>query len=111
TTVIISKTIDFILFGLATKIIQVEIITEKPEEISDYIMNDMERGVSIENIIGAYSGKQKQKLLILCSPREGILLRQHVAKADPKALVTIIHVDSVWGNGNGFNDIDKELNA
>lgn len=109
TTVIISKTIDFVLFGLETKIIQVEIITEKPEDIAEYIMKDMERGVSIENIVGAYSGRQKQKLLILCSPREGILIRQHVAKADPKALVTIIHVDSVWGNGNGFNDIDKEL--
>ncbi|QHI71223.1 YitT family protein [Aminipila terrae] len=108
TTVIISKTIDLILFGLATKIVQVEIITEKPGEIADYIMKDMDRGVSIEKIIGAYSGKEKQKLLILCSPREGILIRQHVAKADPRALVTLIHVDSVWGNGHGFNDIDKE---
>ncbi len=108
TTVIVSKTIDFILFGLATKIIQVEIITENPKDISEYIMNDMDRGVSIENIIGAYSKKEKQKLLVLCSPREGILIRQHIAKTDPQALVTIIHVDSVWGNGNGFNDIDKD---
>ncbi|WP_164914353.1 YitT family protein [Aminipila luticellarii] len=108
TTVIISKTIDLILFGLATKIVQMEIITEKTREIADYIMNDMDRGVSIETIIGAYSGKEKEKLLVLCSPREGILIRQHVAKADPRALVTSIHVDSVWGNGHGFNDIDKE---
>ncbi|QIB69193.1 YitT family protein [Aminipila butyrica] len=108
TTVIISKTIDLILFGLATKIIQIEIISETPEAIADYIMTDMDRGVSIETIVGAYSGKEKQKLLVLCSPREGILIRQHVAKADPRALVTMIHVDSVWGNGHGFNDIDKE---
>lgn len=108
TTVIVSKTIDLILFGLATKIIQVEIITENPDGISDYIMNEMDRGVSIEKIIGAYSGKEKQKLLVLCSPREGLVIRQHIAKSDPKALVTMVHVDSVWGNGIGFNDIDKE---
>ncbi|MFV0516905.1 MAG: YitT family protein [Aminipila sp.] len=108
TTVIISKTIDLILFGLATKIVQVEIITENQAEITDYIMNDMERGVSIETIVGAYSGREKSKLLVLCSPREGLLIRQHIAKTDPSALITVIHVDSVWGNGNGFNDIDKE---
>lgn len=108
TTVIISKTIDFVLFGLETKIVQVEIITEKSIEISDYIMSNLDRGVSIENIIGAYSGKEKQKLLVLCSPREGIIIRHQVAKFDSKALVTIIHVDAVWGNGSGFNDIDKE---
>lgn len=108
TTVIVSKTIDFVLFGLATKIIQVEIITENPDGISDYIMTEMDRGVSIEKIIGAYSGKEKQKLLVLCSPREGLLIKQHVAKCDSKALVTMVHVDSVWGNGSGFNDIDKE---
>lgn len=108
TTVIISKTIDFVLFGLETKIVQVEIITKQSAVIAEYIMNDMDRGVSIENIIGAYSGEEKHKLLVLCSPREGLLIKQHVAKSDPKALITMIHVDSVWGNGSGFNDIDKE---
>lgn len=108
TTVVISKTIDFILFGLETRIIQLEIITENYEDISQFIMNDMERGVSIETVVGAYSGKEKKKLLVLCSPREGLLIKQQVAKLDKKALVTMIHVDSVWGNGAGFNDIDKE---
>lgn len=108
TTVIISKTIDFVMFGLATKIVKVEIITDKSGEISEFIMKDIDRGVSIEKITGAYSGKERDKLLVLCSPREGILIRQHVAKTDPKALFTVIHVDSVWGNGQGFNDIDIE---
>jgi uncharacterized membrane-anchored protein YitT (DUF2179 family) len=108
TTVIISKTIDFVLFGLETKIVQVEIITESSKQIVEYIMNEIERGVSIEKITGAYTKKERDKLLVLCSPREGILIRQKVAKLDRKALVTIIHVDSVWGNGIGFNDIDTE---
>lgn len=109
TTVIISKTIDFVLFGLANKIVRVSIITDKPEEISDYIMTEMYRGVSIEKIVGAYSGKEKQKLVVLCSPREGLRIRQYVAKEDEKALITMVHMDGVWGNGSGFNDIDKEL--
>lgn len=108
TTVIISKTIDFILFGLETRIVQLEIITEHHEEITNFIMHDMERGVSIETIVGAYTGKEKKKLLVLCSPREGLLIKKQVGSLDKKALVTMIHVDSVWGHGAGFNDIDKE---
>lgn len=108
TTVIISKTIDFILFGLETRIVQLEIITEHHEAITDFIMHDMERGVSIETIVGAYTGKEKKKLLVLCSPREGLLIKKQVGSLDKKALVTMIHVDSVWGHGAGFNDIDKD---
>lgn len=108
TTVIISKTIDYVLFGFETKIVQVEIITSASKEVADYIMKEIERGVSIERITGAYTKQERDKLQILCSPREGVLIRQKVAKIDPKALVTVIHVDSVWGNGIGFNDIDKE---
>ncbi len=108
TTVVVSKTIDFVLFGLETKIIQVEIISEKADEFSEFIMDEMDRGVTIEKIIGAYSGKERKKLLVLCSPREAIKIRQHVAKHDRRALVTLIHVDSVWGNGIGFNDFNSE---
>ena len=108
TTVIASKCTDFVLFGLETKIVQVEVITQEPEEISKYIMKDMCRGVSVEKIIGAYSGETKDKLIVLCSPRESIKLRHYVAKVDERAFVTIAHMDGVWGNGAGFNNIDKE---
>ena len=45
---------------------------------------------------------------MLCSPRESIKLRQYVAKVDDRAFVAITHMDGVWGNGAGFNNIDKE---
>ena len=108
TIVISSKCTDFVLFGLETKIVKVEIITCESEEISRYIMNDMYRGASLERIIGAYSRQTKDKLVVLCSPRESIKLRQYVAKVDDRAFVAITHMDGVWGNGAGFNNIDKE---
>ena len=98
----------FVLFGLETKVVKVEIITCESEEISRYIMNDMYRGASLERIIGAYSRQTKDKLVVLCSPRESIKLRQYVAKVDDRAFVAITHMDGVWGNGAGFNNIDKE---
>lgn len=102
TTMIVSKVIDFYMFGLETKIVQLEIITECPDEIAEYIMSEIGRGVSKEMITGGYTNQSRPKLMVLCSPRESVLIRNFVAQNDKQALITIIAVDSVWGKGAGF---------
>ncbi len=106
TQVIISKTIDVVLFGLESKIVQMEIITTKGEEISDYIVHDVSRGVSMHQVQGCYTNALRCELRLLCSPRESIRVKRKIAKIDPKAFVTVIQVDSVWGKG--FGNIDSE---
>ena len=63
---------------------------------------------SIE-VTGEYTGEKRQKLILLCSPRESVMVKKHVASVDRNALVTVIHVDNVWGRGEGFGDIQKEM--
>lgn len=108
TQVIISKMVDVVIYGFETKIVQVNIITSKIEDISGYIMNDIGRGVSSEKIVGEYTKQSLTQLNVLCSPRESILIKRHIAKLDTKALVTVIPVETVWGRGEGFHDIDQE---
>lgn len=106
TCVITSKVIDFYMYGISPKIVQVEIITEKDTEIADYIMKEVERGVSRESITGGYTNVKRPKLVVYCSPRESMVIRHYVAKTDPKALLTIVAVDAVWGNGSGFKQLE-----
>jgi len=108
TVVILSKSIDYVLYGITTRIVQVEIITSKHVEVSDYIMTKVNRGVSLESIIGAYTGQKREKVIALCSPRESVLIKQFVANIDDAALITMIHVDNIWGIGAGFGDIHKD---
>jgi uncharacterized membrane-anchored protein YitT (DUF2179 family) len=108
TQVIFTKTVDFILFGFETKIVQLEIITKHTEEVTSYIMDDLARGVSEVVITGAYTKTEYKKLITLCSPRESMLIKKFVAALDNKAFVTVIHVNSVWGHGEGFSDIDVD---
>ena len=49
-----------------------------------------------------------RKMIVLCSPRESVLVRRFLAKNDPDAFVTLTRIDTVWGAGIGFKDIDKE---
>lgn len=108
TQVILSKTIDFVLYGFESKIVQMEIITMKADALVDFIMNDIGRGVSIHKVEGGFTRQTRDQLRLLCSPRESISVKRGIAKIDPDAFVTLMQVDSVWGFGKGFSDIKKE---
>jgi uncharacterized membrane-anchored protein YitT (DUF2179 family) len=107
TQVIFARTIDFVLYGFESKIVQLEIITDLPEEVTEYIMNDIGRGVTENVITGAYTKQERRKIVTLCSPRESALIKRFIAKIDKSAFVVVIQVNSVWGRGEGFGDIDE----
>lgn len=108
TQVIMAKTIDYVMFGFETKIVKLEIITDNKDIISDYIIEEVRRGVSCSEIVGEFTGRIHNKLEVLCSPRESVLIRRFIAQNDQEAFITGIHVDTVWGSGTGFADITKE---
>ena len=107
TQAIFTKTVDFILYGFETKIVQLEIITRFTDEVTSYIINDIERGVSEVVITGGYTKTERKKLITLCSPRESILIKKFIARLDKNAFVTVVQVNTVWGNGEGFSDIGE----
>lgn len=108
TQVIATKTSEVIMYGFESKIVQLSIITDKCEEISQYIIDELERGATSYEARGEYSGRHTREIKLLCSPRESVLVRKEIAAIDPQAFVTVTRVEAVWGQGKGFRDIDKE---
>jgi uncharacterized membrane-anchored protein YitT (DUF2179 family) len=108
TSIILARVTDYVLYGFETRIVKVEVISDKHEEIVSYIINDIERGVSSAPIRGEYTGAERRQMITLCSPRESMLIRSHIAKLDRNALITVIHVDSVWGRDEDFRNIEGE---
>jgi len=109
TQVIFAKTVEIIMYGFDSKLVQVEIITRHDSEIAEYIMEELGRGVTNIEITGVYTGERKNKIVTICSPRESMLIKSFIAKTDRKAFVSVIHVESVWGTGTGFDSlVEKE---
>ena len=108
TQVIISKTIDVVIYGMEAKFVQIEIITAMEEQVAGYILNEMKRGVTTTTVTGEYTREKYAEMRLLCSTRESIELKKALAKIDPKAFVTLHKIDSVWGQGKGFQDIKKD---
>jgi uncharacterized membrane-anchored protein YitT (DUF2179 family) len=108
TQIIFSRVVEYVMYGFETKVVQLEIITEKHQEVANYILHEIQRGVSNVAITGEYTKTERKKIVTLCSPRESMLIKQFVAREDKNAFVTVIRVETVWGAGEGFNDLIEE---
>lgn len=75
------------------------IITGKPKEISDMIINDLDRGVTGINAKGMYSGQDKLMLFCVVNKKEIIMLKEKVDKIDPDAFVIVTDAREVHGEG------------
>lgn len=99
---------ETVMYGFSNKIVELDIIPGDADALTDFIMNELGRGVSSIEVTGEYTGDKRKQLKILCSPRESFLIKRHLANEDPKSFVSVISVKSVWGIGRGFSDI-REL--
>jgi uncharacterized membrane-anchored protein YitT (DUF2179 family) len=107
TQVIVAKMSETVMYGFASKVVQLKIITNKHEGIISYVLDELERGVSSIDITGEYTQQPFKQLTIFCSIRESHLIKKKIAAIDQKAFVTVTKVEAVWGHGKGFDDLDN----
>lgn len=108
TQIIITKSMNVVVYGMSPTLVQLEIITEKEAMVSAYIINTMHRGVTKTDVMGEYTNKVYSELRLLCSVREAVKLKKSLGWIDPDAFVTLHKVDSVWGVGEGFSAVKGE---
>ena len=100
------KSIEVVLYGLGTNLVKLEILSSAQGEVEDYILHTLKRGLSKHPVVGAYTSREKMKVVTVCSMRESMLIRQFIAGVDQNAFVTVIPVSSVWGLGAGFSSLN-----
>ena len=75
------------------------IITDHKEEVAREIMDGMERGVTIIDARGAYTGEHRDILFCVVSKKEIVEVKEIVLRADPGAFVIVSDVREVLGEG------------
>lgn len=104
TLFISSKMVDLVQEGFyAAK--GMTIISEKPDEIAQRIMTEVERGCTILNGRGAWTGEEKGVLYVVLQRSELTYVKEIIFKADPRAFVVVADVHEVLGEG--FKAITK----
>lgn len=75
------------------------IVTEKEEEVKLAIFKELDRGTTVIDAKGGYSGKDKKLVICVTSKRELNLVRTVVDKADPDAFTFIAQTKEAVGRG------------
>lgn len=89
---------DGVLYGLDNARVAY-IISDKYAEITHAIVHDIDRGVTLLQGVGGYSGAEKQVLLCAFKQRQIVTLKQTVKSIDPTAFVIVCEAHEVLGDG------------
>ncbi len=79
--------------------VQFFIISKKYEEIGKRINVDADRGVTVVNASGFYSGQDVKMLFVLAKQRQADTIFRLINEIDPNAFVSQSAVIGVYGNG------------
>ena len=101
---LLSKVMDMILYGWDTSRVAY-IITDRWEETVQGLL-DMNRGVTLLQGKGAYTGAEKQVLLVAFRQREIGPIKRMLREIDPKAFFIVCDAHEILGEG--FGDYQKE---
>ncbi len=89
------KTVDFIVEGIDHSK-EVMIITEKPDEISNALMEEFECGTTKISAVGGYSNSEKTIIYFVVNRFQISKMRNIIHRIDKKAYVTISEVADVF---------------
>ena len=93
-----SLVMDGVLYGIDNAKVAY-IISDAHEQITEAIIHDIDRGVTILQGQGAYSGAEKKVLLVAFKQRQIVALKRTVKEIDPAAFLIVCEAHEVLGDG------------
>lgn len=94
-----SLVIDRVLYGLDNAKVAY-IISDRHEELTRRLL-ELDRGVTLLQGKGAYSGRDKQVILCACARTQIIPVKRAVREIDPDAFVIVCDAHEILGEGFG----------
>ncbi len=93
-----SKIIDLVVDGLKTYK-TVFIVTDRIEEVRNFIINDMERGGTCFAGTGLYKGAERKMIYVTLDRGDLVRLKANIRRLDPDAFMNIIESSEIMGFG------------
>jgi len=81
---------------------KVLIFSEHNDKISDFIINELDRGVTFIKGTGGFSNEEKKIILTIIDRKQVVALKKGVNRIDPGSFVSISHTYETLGEGFTF---------
>lgn len=86
--------VDYFIFGINIKR-RVCILSNRHEEVLNYILHELHSGATIYEGIGAYDNKVRKEIITIVDKTEYRHLMEYIKKNDPTAFITVYSVNEV----------------
>lgn len=100
-----TRVMDTVLYGLDTSKVAY-IISDRWEELSRHLLGELDMGVTLLRGQGAYTGREKQILMVAFKQKAIVQVKKTVHEIDPGAFMIVCDAHDVLGEG--FGDYQKE---
>lgn len=94
--------LDQVIKGFSSKKLML-ILTDKEEEIIDFVMSDLHLSVTSLRSTGEFTHENRKMLYCVVTARQMIALKNEILKKDPHAFFNILDISEV--KGGGFKNI------
>ena len=96
--VIEGKVIDLVVEGVKSYKTAF-IVTDKIDEVRDFIIKDMNRGGTVFAGTGLYQGAERKMIYVTLNRSDLVKLKSNLRFLDPSAFVNVIESSEIMGNG------------
>lgn len=93
-----SKVIDLVVDGIKSYKTAF-IVTDKVDEVRDFIINDMKRGGTVFCGTGLYQGAERKMIYVTLERADLVKLKSNLRNLDPMAFVNVIESTEIMGLG------------
>ena len=97
-TVVVGTTVDLLMSG-SQQSNQIFIITADYDRMSEAMLHEANRGVTLIDATGGYSSTQTRIVMVVCYKRDAGHILRIARDIDPKAFITIASVSGTYGEG------------
>ena len=99
---------NYMVFNLGPKLYEVEIICDHPGEIERFIIDEIHKSATIDQVIGSYSKEPKTQLDCVCNSREYVQLREFMRDQGFDCFIKVYPLTHVFGHNKDFHRLDDE---
>lgn len=100
--------LDHFIFGFNMKK-RVCIISEKQEEIRQFILTQIHSGATVYQVMGAFNSELRTEIITIVDKHEYLKLMSYIEKTDKNAFVTIYNVNKVVYRANRMTHTPEAL--
>ena len=94
-----SAGVKFIINYQGQKAMEIKIISSKYKEINDIIINTVDRGSTIFDVVGGYTNKPRKLITVVVDNKEYFKLKDIIHEIDSHAFVIASETTDVFGRG------------